>query len=54
MVCSLQVRRRFLPRMQVDAHAQDFVASDELLLHMLKVFVPRPLNVKAPIYFHVF
>jgi hypothetical protein len=26
------------------AHAQDFAASDELLLAILKAFIPQPLN----------
>jgi hypothetical protein len=33
------------------AHAQDFAASDELLLAILKVFIPQPLNKQQTKYF---
>jgi hypothetical protein len=36
------------------AHAQDFAASDELLLATLKAFIPLPLNKQQTIDFHVF
>jgi hypothetical protein len=36
------------------AHAQDFAASDELLLAILKAFIPQPLNKQRTIGFHVF
>jgi hypothetical protein len=37
-------------------HAQDFVASDELLLAILKAFVPQPQpqNKQQTISFHTF
>jgi hypothetical protein len=35
------------------AHAQDFAASDELLLAILKAFIPQPLN-KQTIGIHMF
>jgi hypothetical protein len=31
-------------RNAINAHAQDFAASDELLLAILKAFIPQPLN----------
>jgi hypothetical protein len=36
------------------AHAQDFAASDELLLAILKAFIPQPLNKQETKDFHVF
>jgi hypothetical protein len=36
------------------AHAQDFSAGDELLLAILKTFIPLPLNKQQTIGFHVF
>jgi hypothetical protein len=36
------------------AHAQDFAASDELLLAILKAFIPLPLNKQQTKVFHVF
>jgi hypothetical protein len=36
------------------AHAQDFAVSDELLLTILKAFVPQPLNEQQTTGFHVF
>jgi hypothetical protein len=37
----------------MDAHAQDFVANDELLLPILKVFVPRLLiNTQFTLLLH--
>jgi hypothetical protein len=35
-------------------HAQDFSAGDELLLAILKAFIPLPLNKQQTIAFHVF
>jgi hypothetical protein len=31
----------------MDAHAQDFMVIDELVLSILKAFVPRLLNVQS-------
>jgi hypothetical protein len=36
------------------AHAQDFAASDELLLAILKAFIPQQLNKQQTIGFQVF
>jgi hypothetical protein len=36
------------------AHAQDFAASDELLLAILKAFIPQPLNKQQTVGFRVF
>jgi hypothetical protein len=36
------------------AHAQDFAAGDELLLAILKAFIPQPLNKQQTTVFHVF
>jgi hypothetical protein len=36
------------------AHAQDFAASDELLLAILEAFFPQPLNKQRTVGFHVF
>jgi hypothetical protein len=36
------------------AHAQDFVAGDELLQAMLKAFITQPLNKQHTKVFHVF
>jgi hypothetical protein len=36
------------------AHAQDFSAGDELLLAILKAFIPQSLNKQRTIVFHVF
>jgi len=33
----------------VDAHAQDFIANDKLLLPILKAFVLRLLNIQVPV-----
>jgi hypothetical protein len=41
-------------RNAIYAHAQDFAASDELLLAILKAFIPQPLNKQQTIGFHVF
>jgi hypothetical protein len=41
-------------RNAIYAHAQDFEASDELLLAILKAFIPQPLNKQRTIGFHVF
>jgi hypothetical protein len=35
-------------------HAQDFMASDELLLAILKAFISQPLNKQQTMGFHVF
>ena len=34
-------------RYAMDAHAQDFLANDKLLIPILKAFVPRQLNVQC-------
>jgi hypothetical protein len=36
------------------AHAQDFSAGDELLLAILKAFIPQSLNKQQTKVFHVF
>jgi hypothetical protein len=36
------------------AHAQDFSAGDELLLAIMKAFIPQPLNKQQTKVFHVF
>jgi hypothetical protein len=41
-------------RNAISAHAQDFSAGDELLLAILKAFIPLPLNKQQTIGFHVF
>jgi hypothetical protein len=41
-------------RNSIYAHAQGFAVSDELLLAILKAFVPQPLNEQQKIGFHVF
>jgi hypothetical protein len=41
-------------RNAIYAHAQDFAASDKLLLAILKAFIPQPLNKQQTIGFHVF
>jgi hypothetical protein len=41
-------------RNETYAHAQDFAASDELLLAILKAFIPQPLNKQQRKVFHVF
>jgi hypothetical protein len=41
-------------RNTIYAHAQDFAASDELLLAILKAFIPQPLNKQQTIGFHMF
>jgi hypothetical protein len=41
-------------RSAIYAHAQDFAARDELLLAILKAFIPQPLNKRQTIGFHVF
>jgi hypothetical protein len=40
-------------RNYIYAHALDFAVSDELLLAILKAFIPEPLN-RQTIGFHVF
>jgi hypothetical protein len=41
-------------RNAIYTHAQDFTASDELLLATLKAFIPPPLNKQQTIGFHMF
>jgi hypothetical protein len=41
-------------RNAIYAHAQDFSAGDELLLAILKAFIPQPLNNQQTKVFHVF
>jgi hypothetical protein len=41
-------------RNAIYAHAQDFAASDELLVAILKAFILQPLNRQQTIGFHVF
>jgi hypothetical protein len=41
-------------RNAVYAHAQDFAASDKLLLPILKAFIPPPLINQQTIGFHMF
>jgi hypothetical protein len=41
-------------RNAIYARAQDFSAGDELLLAILKAFIPLPLNKQRAIEFHVF
>jgi hypothetical protein len=41
-------------RNAIYAHAQYFSAGDELLLAILKAFIPQPLNKQQTIGFHVF
>jgi hypothetical protein len=43
-----------IPARNIYAHAQDFSASDELLLAILKAFIPQPLNKQRTVGFHVF
>jgi hypothetical protein len=41
-------------RNAIYAHAQDLSAGDELLLAILKAFIPQPLNKQRTNVFHVF
>jgi hypothetical protein len=41
-------------RNAIYAHAQDIAAGDELLLAILKAFIPQPLNKQQTKVFHVF
>jgi hypothetical protein len=41
-------------RNAIYAHAQDFSAGDELLLAILKAFIPQPLNKQQTIGFRMF
>jgi hypothetical protein len=41
-------------RNAIYAHAQDYSASDELLLATLKAFIPLPLIKQQTVGFHVF
>jgi hypothetical protein len=41
-------------RNAIYAHAQDIAAGDELLLAILKEFIPQPLNKQQTKVFHVF
>ena len=34
----------------MDAHAQNFIANDKLLLPILKAFVARLLNIQVPVH----
>jgi hypothetical protein len=44
-VCVLSAYQEKIPaRIAIYAHAQDFSAGDELLLAILKAFIPQPLN----------
>jgi hypothetical protein len=47
-------QEKILARNAIYAHAQDFSAGDELLLAILKAFIPLPLNKQQTIGFHVF
>jgi hypothetical protein len=40
-------------RNAIYVHAQDFIASDELLLAILKAFIPQQLNKQRTTGFHV-
>jgi hypothetical protein len=52
--CILSAYQKKVPaRNAIYAHAQDFAASDEMLLAILKAFISLPLN-KQTIGFHVF
>lgn len=42
--CCPKLRRRSLPGMLLDTHERDLMANDELLLTVLKAFVPRLQN----------
>jgi hypothetical protein len=46
-------REKIPARNAIYAHAQDFSASDELVLAILKAFIPQPLNKQRIIGFHV-
>jgi hypothetical protein len=51
----LSVYQEKIPaRNAIYAHAQDFTARDELLLAILKAFIPPPLNKQQTIGFHMF
>jgi hypothetical protein len=41
-------------RNAIYAHAQDLSASDELLLSILKTFIPRQVNKQQTLGLHVF
>jgi hypothetical protein len=46
--CILIVAQKKIPaRNAMDAHVQDLLANDKLLLPILKAFIPRPLNVQC-------
>jgi hypothetical protein len=47
-------RRKITARNAIYAHAQDFSAGDELLLAILKAFIPQELNKQQTIGFHMF
>jgi hypothetical protein len=51
--CCPHTRRKSLLGM-LYAHAQDFSAGDELLLAILKAFIPLLLNKQQTIGFHMF
>jgi hypothetical protein len=46
-------QKKIPARNAIYVHAQDFAASDELLLAILKAFIPQLLN-KQQTFFHVF
>jgi hypothetical protein len=44
-ICVLSAyQEKIAARNAIYAHAQDFAASDELLLAILKEFIPQPVN----------
>jgi hypothetical protein len=47
-------QKKIPARNAIYAHAQDFAAGDELLLAILKAFIPQPLNKQRTIGYHVF
>jgi hypothetical protein len=54
-LCVLSEYQEKIPaRNAIYAHAQDFSAGDELLLAILKAFIPQPLNKQQTIGFHMF
>jgi hypothetical protein len=59
-VCSSEIvvlsayQEKIPARNAIYAHAQDFSAGDEMLLAILKAFIPQPLNKQQTKVFHVF
>jgi hypothetical protein len=47
-------QEKILARNAIYAHAQNFSAGDELLLAILKAFIPQPLKKQQTKVFHVF